>query len=120
MNSKIGTIPVGVKLTRESEMKKNVMVMVAVSGLSITSFGGENEVAELMVNKALENGGIAIMSAETVTITPDVMEIVKEIAKSKKPFKVPVLIFLKDEIEIKDKKTFEDMMLKPGQTITSA
>lgn len=95
------------------------MLLVAVSGLAVTASAKENEQNEQLVQKALQNGGIAIQSNETVGITPDVMEIVNLIAKSKESFQQPILIFTKDEIRINDKNKLDDVMKNPDMTITS-
>ncbi len=92
---------------------------MAVSGLTITALGSDNEKNELAIKNALKNGGIVINSIETVMITPDVMEIVSRISQSKEPFKKPILIFMNDQIEIKDRNKFEDIMSRPSQTVTS-
>lgn len=100
-------------------MNKNIMLMVALSGITITSVGEINKSKELIVQKALDNGGIIITSSEIVNITPDVMEILELISKSGEQFSEPILVFTKDKIEIKNRKKFEDILSKPGQTVTS-
>lgn len=100
-------------------MKKNVLIMLAASGISVTAIGSENEILKDQIQQAIKNGGIAIKAEESVSISPDVMEIVKQIANAQEKYKQPVLIFSKDGILVNDNSKLEDLLAKPGQTMTS-
>lgn len=100
-------------------MKKSVLIILAATGLSVNAMGSDNETLREQINRAIDNGGIAINTEESVTISPDLMEIVKQIANTPEKFKNPVLIFSKEGISINDNNKLEDLLAKPGQTMTS-
>ncbi len=101
-------------------MIKPILATTLLSCLNLNIIGSTtaNSIEDIL-NDALAKGSIEIKVKEQLTVTPEIIEIVKQLNSADTIYKNPLLIFTNDDVIVSDIKKLNDTLAKSHDTITS-
>jgi len=99
--------------------QKTIITTIISSCISLNILASDLNDISAHLSSAVDRGAIAISATNTVNVTPEIEEMIKQINNSDLVFEKPVLIFSGDEILVNDSKRLIEALASSHATVTS-